>query len=111
MEFKSGKSIHLRRIAIHMIVILMAGTGMAYAGFRLWLAHEINQECKEAMRKFPGDKIDALISVLISDDSNLSVKNEAIWALGKLRNQKSLPLLKSLYTGKECNHSLYVCQR
>ena len=63
------------------------------------------------MEQYEGDKIDALLSVLNSEQESFDSKNEAIWALGKLRDQRSLPVLKKLLTGTECDHYRFVCQR
>jgi hypothetical protein len=63
------------------------------------------------MNQYEGDKIEALISVLESDTQSLNEKNKAIWALGKLRATRALPILRSLKTEAECDHSRFVCQR
>lgn len=85
--------------------------GLAFIGFRIWFKSEINQICNHAMSHYEGDKIEALIELLNADDQSLKTKNNAIWALGKLNDQRALPELRKLQTGNECDHSRHVCQR
>ena len=86
-------------------------SGLTYTGLRIWFKSEITQLCENAMLQYRGDKIEALIAVLESDSQSLHDKNNAIWALGKLRDKRALPVLKSLVTGAPCDHNRFVCQR
>lgn len=92
------------------IIVLVALLLFTYAGFRIWFRTEINNLSQTAMEKFEGDKVEALMTALESDSYTLEKKNNIIWALGKLRDQRALPVLKKLYTGQECDHSTEVCQ-
>ena len=101
----------LRKVITILSLITITGLGMAYMGLRIWFKSEINQICNHAMTRNEGDKIEALIAILNSEDQSLKTKNNAIWALGKLNDQRALPVLRKLQTGNECDHSRYVCQR
>ena len=101
----------IKKIVLTVLFIIMIGMGAAYIGLRIWFKTEINQICGYAMSRYEGDKIEALIALLDDDDQSLKTKNNAIWALGKLNDQRALPTLRRLQTGNECNHSLFVCQR
>jgi len=101
----------IRKNLLRIFIMLIFTSGITYAGLRIWFRLEINQVCQKAMQEYEGDKIEALISVLNSDHQNLNTKNKVIWALGKLRDKRSLPTLKKLQTGAECDHNHYVCQR
>jgi hypothetical protein len=93
------------------LIVITAAMGLTYLGFRIWFKSEINQICNHATSLYAGDKVGALIGLLESDKQSLKTKNNAIWALGKLNDQRALPVLKKLQTGKECDHTRYVCQR
>ena len=101
----------IKKIMITGLFILITVMGIAYMGLRIWFKSEINQICNHAMTRNEGDKIEALIAILNSEDQSLKTKNNAIWALGKLNDQRALPVLRKLQTGNECDHSRYVCQR
>lgn len=100
-----------KKVILTGLIVIAAAMGIAYLGFRIWFKSEINQICNHAMSLHEGDKIEAIIALLESDKQCLKTKNNAIWALGKLNDQRALPVLKKLRTGKECDHTRYVCQR
>lgn len=89
-------------IVIGCIIILFAGISSGVSA-------EIDAICEEACAKYPGTKVEALITYL-KKTKELRKKNQAIWALGELRDKKALPILETLYTGAPCDHSRYVCQ-
>ena len=68
-------------------------------------------ESQKAMALFPGDRIEALISVVNCETCNLSDRNSAVWALGQLRDKRALPVLYKYRTGKPCNHTTSICQK
>lgn len=100
-----------KKVIITGLIVVTAVVGLTYLGFRIWFKSEINQICNNAVSLYEGDKIEALIVLLESDKQSLKTKNNAIWALGKLNDQRALPVLKKLKTGNECDHTRYVCQR
>ena len=107
----SGRQSGLSRITLIVIAIFLFVIGSAYIGLRIWIKADINQISELAMAQFEGEKVEALIAFIDSDSSSLNEKNRAIWALGKLNDERALPVLHSLKTGEECNHAEFVCQR
>ena len=103
--------VYLKRTLKIGFIILILGLGSTYIGLRIWFKADIDQICESAMKQYDGDKIEALISVLNSDQQDLKTKNSAIWALGKLRNESALPTLRNLQTNETCDHSRNVCQQ
>jgi len=101
----------MKKILFILSIIIFLGLIGSYFGLRIWVKSDVNNICNSAQGKFEGDKIEALISVLNSDSESLKNKNQAIWALGKLNDERALPILKNLQTDTECNHSRIVCQR
>ena len=84
---------------------------VTYIGLWFWIKSDINKYSESAMSMFPGDRVEALISVLKSETLSLSEKNHAIWTLEYVGDERALEVLKKLQTGTECNHNKYVCQR
>lgn len=92
--------------------IVLVGLTGSYFGLRIWIKSDFDKICNEAMEQYASDnKSEALILVLKSESQNLNAKNHAIWALGHLKDNKALPVLKELQTGTECDHGKFVCQR
>ena len=75
-----------------------------------WIHHEANTMAKEASAVFQKDKIESLLAVIDSENYTLNEKNNAIWALGILKDERALPRLEELYKGEECNHEKELCQ-
>ena len=91
--------------------ILVICAVVFYFGMKVWIQSDVNQICNEAQSKFEGNKVEALINTIESDTIALPTKNQAIWALGQLGAPNALSSLKSLQTGKPCDHEQNVCQR
>jgi hypothetical protein len=64
----------------------------------------------KAMDQFPGDRIEALISLVDCGTCNLLDRNSAVWAVGQLRDKRALPTLYKYRTGQPCNHMTSICQ-
>jgi hypothetical protein len=63
--------------------------------------NRVQETCKMAISLYPGDKIDALISVSKSQSSCTTNKSRALWALGQLGDKKALPYLIENFEGIE----------
>ena len=71
--------------------------------------------CETATRKYPGDKVEALMMFVQSKeygyDAHLyKANNHAFWALGQLGDKRALPFLRNLLTGEPCDHETNICQ-
>lgn len=99
------------KVLFIVILLFIVVSGLVYTGLRIWFKSEVTQISNDAMQQYSGDKIEALIAVLESDSQSLDDKNKVIWALGKLRDKRALPVLKGLVTGAPCDHNRFVCQR
>lgn len=62
------------------------------------------------MKYYEKDKVESLIHLAVDENQELQLRNNAIWALGKTRDSRSIPALKTLQTGEPCVHSSQVCQ-
>jgi hypothetical protein len=69
---------------------------------------------KIAQAEFGGDCVEALILYAESDKHNFKERNHAIWAIEQFGDERALPVLKKLYTGKPCilpcNTNDHICQ-
>ena len=96
-------------ISIELTVFTLGITG-SYLGIQGWIKHEANLLANEASYVFEKDKIESLLEVINSESYTLKEKNNAIWALGVLKDKRAIPILEALYTGEECNHNKELCQ-
>jgi hypothetical protein len=72
----------------------------------------LNEACAAALQAYPesGDAVAALMIIVQSDSHSLEERNNAVWALGQARDRRALPVLRTYYTGGECDHSRKLCQ-
>lgn len=64
-----------------------------------WIGYEVKATCREAKGKYDGDCVEALMSFLEDENQSFRARNNAIWALGQLGNNRTLPVLQSYYSG------------
>lgn len=65
----------------------------------------------KAVKEFPGDRVQALMAYVGSENHTLKERNRAVWALGQIGDKSALSVLESFYTGAECDHDKNLCQR
>ncbi|MCP3929556.1 MAG: hypothetical protein GY705_10685 [Bacteroidetes bacterium] len=107
LPLKKNKFRNLIFLGLSLLAICMV---LAYTGIRIWIKTDVNKICKIATHQYSGDKVEALTVLLQSDKQSLKEKNQAIWALGELKDERAVSLLKKLRNGEECDHSKFVCQ-
>ena len=64
-----------------------------------WIGFDVKSQCQQAQSEYGGDCTEALISLLQDENRGFRVRNDAIWALGQLGDNRALPVLQGLYTG------------
>ena len=104
-------SLKIFKISVIISSVLITILLVIYIGLWFWIKSDINKYCESAMRMFPGDRVEALISVLKSETLSLTEKNHAIWTLEYIGDERALEVLKKLQTNTVCDHSKYVCQK
>ena len=81
----------------------------------IWSCFSIRSSVKEisaeATQQYPGDRIEALITYVNSENHSLRQRNLAVWALGQIGDERALPVLEKSYTGGPCDHDNCLCQR
>jgi len=104
-----------RRILLKGIVVVFAACVVVIVLFPLWVELHVKKMCGMATRKYPGDKVQALMKFVETEEYGYRAdlyraNNHAIWALGQLGDKRALPFLKSLLTGEPCDHETNLCQ-
>lgn len=87
-------------------VLLAVALGAMWWGIR----SGVDTAARHALQEYPGDRIAALIAYADSDRHAFADRNRAVWALGRLRDARALPVLERHYTGEPCNHAAMLCQ-
>lgn len=85
--------------------------GVSYVLFCLGIGSHVKPICAEAMREFPGDRVEAVLAYIESDRHSLKERNKAVWALGYMGDKRAVPVLKKYVTGQPCEHDKSLCQR
>ncbi len=89
----------MKKDFLYFFLILLA---VILAGFSFicWdIGKGVKSISEEAVQKYPGGKVDALIAFVDSKDNSLRRRNHAVWALGQLGQKKALPVLEKYYHG------------
>jgi hypothetical protein len=63
------------------------------------------------MREFPGDEVEALIGLVQAENHTLEERGRAVHALGQIGSDRATPVLRRYYTGQQCEHSRFLCQK
>lgn len=92
------KKTTLRKIILSVILIGLAAFIILFAISLLMIYSDVESICEIASNKFESDNIEALISLIESDEFSYKQKNKAIWALGQIGDKRALPLLRKLDT-------------
>ncbi len=64
----------------------------------------------QAVRQYPGDRIDALMTYVESKNHSLRQRNRSVWALGQIGDKRALTVLERFYTAQPCDHGSSLCQ-
>jgi hypothetical protein len=96
-----------------LIVLLVCLVGILVLSLSIEL--NVKRCCEMAIRAYPGDKANALMMFVRSDEFGYDAhryraNNHAVWALGQLGDQRALPFLRNLLTGQPCDHETNLCQ-
>ena len=106
---------HLRKILLKGILIVLLSCVVVIILLSLSIELHVKKICGTATRKYPGDKVEALMMFVESKEygysaHRYSANNHAFWALGQLGDKRALPFLRNLLTGEPCDHETNLCQ-
>jgi len=91
---KQRRLTRILAIAIGLVVL-------AFLGICLIIGAGVHSVSSQALREYPGDKVEALMSLIESEQHSIRDRNRAIWALGQLGDSRALATLQKYYTGQE----------
>lgn len=63
------------------------------------IGYSVKNRCQMAKEKYPGDCVEALNSYLDDENNSYYRRNQAIWAIGQLGDERSREVLEKYYTG------------
>jgi hypothetical protein len=83
---------------------------LALVGLQQYIAWEARWTGDRARAQFGGDRVTALARVVDCEARGLRQRDRAVWALGELKDERALPVLRSYYRGGKCDHARELCQ-
>jgi hypothetical protein len=106
----SSRSATIKKVLIYGASVCFAFLFIVF----LWICFDIRSGVQrisaEATQQYPGDRVEALITYVKSEDHSLRLRNRAVWALGQIGDKRALPELNQFYTGAPCDHDRLLCQ-
>ena len=108
MRLIASAILRKRVLAVSAVLLLFAIAG--YAAVFASIHHGVTDAARSAMTRYPGDRVQALSTLVDCQTCSLTERNRAIWALGQLRDMRALPTLMRYYTRQKCDHASEVCQ-
>jgi hypothetical protein len=89
-----------------LLLFVIAGYAAVFASIH----GSVTDAARSAMAKYPGNRVQALCTLVDCQNCGLAERNRAVWALGQLRDTRALPFLMKYYTRQKCNHASDLCQ-
>ena len=90
--------------------ICALGLVAMFVVLNLMIGSAVDNRSREAMGRFGGDRVEALIAQVDCQTCSLHERTQAVWALGQLADKRALPILRKYYTGQPCDHRRLICQ-
>ena len=92
--------------------VLLAVALIGYAVLHASIQASVRQEVGRAEQAFPqaADPVEALLAVVQADRFAVDQRNRAVWALGRLGDQRALPVLIAKFHPEHCDHGRELCQ-
>lgn len=99
-----------KRVLCYAALICSAVLVVGFVCLCLSLRSGIRHMGDLAVQEYPGDRIEALMAYVESENHSLRERNRAVWALGMIGDRRALPLMEKSWTGKPCDHDTTLCQ-
>jgi len=97
----------LKRVLFYGVLSVL----VLFVGISFGIRSAVKEMSTEATKEYPGDRVEALIAYVRSENHSLKKRNRAVWALGQIGDNRALAVLESFYTGGGCDHEKQLCQR
>jgi hypothetical protein len=95
-------------------IVICVVLAVLFAATMYQIFSSVRGVCRSATARYPGDNVEALIALIESDDASFREKNQAIWALGQIGDDRALPVLRKLDSEepqpKPYNADAYIVQ-
>ena len=89
-----------------LLLLVIAGYWAVFASIHAGVSDAV----RSAETRYPGDRVQALCTLVDCQICSLADRNRAVWALGQLRDPHALPVLMKYYTRQKCDHASDLCQ-
>ena len=106
----TGRSAGIKKVILYGTLSTLAFLLVAFVMIWWSLSSSIKDISAEATSLYPGDRVEALMAYVESENHSLRQRNLAVWALGQIGDQRALPVLEKSYTGGPCDHDNFLCQ-
>jgi hypothetical protein len=98
------------RLIGYAVAVVLCLTALAFMGTVWLIEFGVRAASEAALHDQPGDAVLALMTYVESPNHTLRERNRAVWALGRLRDPRALPLLERHFTDRGCDHGRLLCQ-
>lgn len=91
------------------VLVLMAGGCAIFWDIR----SDVNENIRIAQQSHPieSDDVASLIAYVISGEHTLKERDNAVWTLGRIGDERAVSVLQPYYTGEKCYHVEELCQK
>lgn len=89
---------------------VLAAGALLFAGTVVAIRSGLQRYSDEAVRRFPGSRVEALARVVDCDSCPIEERNHAVWALGQMAEPTALPVLNKHFDDRPCAHAARLCQ-
>lgn len=113
MDNSARTSLPRRRILRVTVILTLATVGLfaGVLGVGYWQSsRDLNRSYTHIRTRHAGDRLQSLLACVQDPQESLAVRNDAVWILGELRDERALPVLTGLVMGEECDHRREICQ-
>ncbi len=100
----------IKRVFGNGILICLTFLFVAYLYVCFSIRSSVKQISAQATHEYAGDRIEALMAYVDSENHSLRQRNHAVWALGQIGGRCALPVLEKFHTGGPCDHDSRLCQ-
>ena len=107
---RSSRFAIVRKVFVYGTLSCLAFLLIAFVMICFSIRSGVKEISAEATQQYPGDRIEALIAYVESENHSLRQRNRAVWALGQIGDERALPILTESHTGEPCDHDSFLCQ-
>jgi hypothetical protein len=108
---RSGRFAVVKKVLVYGTLSCLAVILILFVMLCWSIRSSVKSISAEATHEHAGDRIEALMTYVNSEDHTLRERNRAVWALGQIGDERAVPALERFYVGEPCNHDESLCQR